>query len=637
MTGDVQLAPVKSLLAEKGIRRVVVIDDCLDEAGNIVKPRDVEMFYARVAAADNAEELLKDLGEICEQAVYSGEDIPPEVITRLDKEPDVREPFRSAWESAIVPCLQTANSRQLDPFLKHLGEDLNLDVQSSGRLAGQAETGAQILFIDYILDPAVGPQDPLDADLESLGVAKAKARIKEVYNSYKGPKPVVVLMSNHPGLAEHDDSFCKDADLLPGVFFFAPKKELNDPFSLAFKMRTYAMANETGHRLQQFIRRFKTEAGKVVQGFAEDLKELSVNDYGYIQYLSLREDGQPLGEYLTWLFSCSLTHRLFADELRDERMDLDCVVYPEPPSLPSPADMSKSLVAELYNCAVFDTSARKLGPHPAPECGDGTDVYLKLGDIFRSLAKLLIVVNPACDLAYGGKAGRGKDRAFPSDLSVLLLPGELTPLSECHEKYEGTDLIRLRDGDFRITWKAKEIQTVRFERLSKWLEKRSYSLVAQMRLPHALRLQNVVARNITRVGTPVPAPFHRRVRVKILVSGEQKRKSDQALKVVLIRSQTELSLVIPEDVLLAARKALEEVRHKKAQQGKGIKRYQIALGNPGKWFEHTKPQKWAPTKQKPLGDLPVAVALEGKARPSVQHPIVIQLTESDVVSSETTE
>ncbi len=655
MARDVHLNPVRETLESKGIRRVVVIDDCFDDAGNIVKPEAVEDFYTRIQNADNATALLKRLGEVCERPVHSSEDLPSEVITQLDKDPELRKPFDSAWEP-VAQSLQTYGRHQLDAFLKCLEEDLGLEVDRLGTLDVQPGSEAEILFVDYVLDSNVRPKDPLDPTTAEPGVSRAMKRIKEIYDGYEeSAKPVVVLMSNHPeGAEEGARKFCQDSDLLPGVFFFAPKRELKDPFALAFKMRAYAMASETGHSLQRFIHRLKKEAGSVTERFVEEVQQLGVSDYAYIQNMSLREDGQPLGEYLTWLFSCSLTQRLFAETLRKERMDLDRVVYPEAQELPSPDDLSK-LVADLYNCAVFDTSTRTLGPHPTQGCGDddGKDCFLSLGDVFRSqqakYADLLVVINPACDLAYGSVS-----RRFNKDLAILLLPGELTPLAADSKRLEGTNVILLEGGSFRITWNLKMVESVPFGSLRSRLKYRGYRLVAQMRLPHALSLQNEVARNITRVGTPVPPPSYDRVPVEIRVENmQQPWKSNQALDVVIIRSRNERNLVIPESVLLVAREALEDVQcritgeiqtleredQKGNERSKLIQRtkiYQSALAHPEGWFQHQEPMKWPPKNHKRLKDIAVSIVPENETYQG-KDPVFIQLIKSDIESSEAAE
>lgn len=310
------------------------------------------------------------------------------------------------------------------------------------------------------------------------------------------------------------------------------------------------------------------------EDFIERISALTLSDYAYIQSLSLQADGQPLGDYLMWLFSAYFGHLLFGRALRRQRDDLDALTFKTLPSqtVPSPQ------LAEMYRHALFDVDVGPVTGHPrarpasagamqgngppAPDSAAAADrdPVLSLGDIFvpvhpappdgegdgagttdrdpvpdgptvaaahseaPSPPDLMMVINAQCDLAFAPEGGRTIDRGR----SILLLPGTLQPIREpIPDRYRGaprTELYEAEGRSYRVVWNTKEVKTVPYGEFWSWHDgvgahagaSRRHERRARLRLPFALEVQRAFAADLTRVGMPVAPPIYQAVDIRLL-------------------------------------------------------------------------------------------------------------------------
>jgi len=73
---------------------------------------------------------------------------------------------------------------------------------------------------------------------------------------------------------------------------------------------------------------------------------------------------------------------------------------------------------------------------------------------------------------------------------------------------------------FRILWDPKRLHSVSYGEVSKWLQDRGCVLVARLRLPFALQVQQAFAADLTRVGLPTAPPIQRSARTRLYCAGE---------------------------------------------------------------------------------------------------------------------
>ena len=544
---------VATRLDTKGIRRVFVVDDAFDS------PRRSDFTHNELAEFWNELELDSDeQREMLEGTLglvpKSEDEIDDDGVAALYQQRDNLGPIQPAFERHLKVPLSEKHEH-LNPLVDEL-KDLGLDVVCLGT-TGSVEPGEmQLIFLDYYLG---APRD--EASIE-----RARAFVIELLKGYPvgSEKPLVVLMSSDDDVKTVAEEFRRQTGIVGGMFYFLPKSDLTDRVRLLLDLDMLAMALPDGHLVQKFIDTIEDKISAIVPEFLTDIKRLNLDDYVYIQRLSLQADGHPLGDYLLWLYSAYFGHLLFERALGTEQRELDTMTFDE--WVPSQFVPSTQLTA-MYNAALFDITVDPLGPHPRqpqvvveemqPEegqgCtssgqgdelsvlqdigGDGSEAsqddvgtsdegveratilpYFNMGDIFISseTAELLMVCNPGCDLQF-----TPDDRRLPNpDESILFIPGTLEKLGQPHGSPTlRTELFQYNGDSYRILWRPKHLRAIAYKAVENWLSEHKFDRVARLRMPFSLEIQQYFANQLTRVGVPVPPPFYRPLQVAVYQRG----------------------------------------------------------------------------------------------------------------------
>lgn len=546
--------PVATRLDTKGIRRVFVVDDAFDNPRRSDFTRnELAEFWneLELESAEQREMLEKTLGLV----PRSEDEIDDEGVAALYQQRDNLGSIQPAFERHLRVPLSEKHDH-LKPLVDEL-KDLGLDVVCLGTTVSVAPGEVQLIFLDYYLG---APRD--DASVE-----RARAFVSELLKTYSvgSEKPLVVLMSSDDDVKTVAEQFRRQTDIVGGMFYFLPKSDLTDRVRLLLDLDMLAMALPDGHLVQKFIDTIEDRISAIVPEFLTDIKRLNLDDYVYIQRLSLQADGHPLGDYLLWLYSAYFGHLLFERALGTERRELDRMTFDE--WVPSQFVPSTQLTA-MYNAALFDMTVDPLGPHPRqpqvvadeemqPEEGqgctspeqedelsapqdiggnglegslDGREIsdegvekatilpYFNMGDIFISseTAELLMVCNPACDLEF-----TPDDRRLPNpEESILFIPGTLEKLGQPPGSPTlRTELFQYNGDSYRILWLPKHLRAIPYRAVENWLSEHKFGRVARLRMPFSLEIQQYFANQLTRVGVPVPPPFYRPLQVAVYQRG----------------------------------------------------------------------------------------------------------------------
>ena len=236
-------------------------------------------------------------------------------------------------------------------------------------------------------------------------------------------------MSSRAEVESLAEKFRNDSDLLGGLFDFVLREELQDEHILRVKLATWAAGIATGQKIQTFVETLRETIPTKAQDFIKKVRSLTIEDYAYVQALRLQDDGQPLGDYMLWLFSSLLINFVLEDnqELANNRKVLDELSLES--LLPSQKPPSNHL-SEIYGLAIAEPTSGNIEPHPRDETPDEKKrlPLLNFGDLLIKDADspLYMVATPDCDLLFSPGTKRTLDR----DLSVILIPGKLYPLSD---------------------------------------------------------------------------------------------------------------------------------------------------------------------------------------------------------------
>jgi hypothetical protein len=577
---------IAGLLDSENIQKIAIIDDAYDPpVREEFDDRDIAEFWEEVSADESALDELTQLNP----NIQGPEDITDEVLSNLWENRSTLGVLKEYCERFLFG-IPNSKLAQLKPLDDTLTGELGREVARYGRRMDFSDTSAKLIFIDYYLGPTPGPE----------AIAAANRMAKDIYDAYSNEeyKPLIILMSSLRVSEDKVAAFRDESKLIGGMFFFIAKDDLKEKDKLLLKLGALAKSLKYGHKIQRFLDALDTSVIRVAREFMADIKKLSLEDYAYIQTLSLQSDGQPLGDYMLWLYGAYFGHLLFGDgEVIEQRRAIDKMIFKHLP--PSQAEPSLQL-AEIYKSALFDVNIEPDAIHPrasAPkEDSDNDQMYLHLGDLFFKdiNSSVLMVLNAECDLAF---APDTKQRKFPSDRPILLIPGQLHPLNKELSIQESnkvrTEIFEYNGQRFRILWDTKRIVTHTYGRIRSILNKDGYKMIARLRLPFALEVQRAFAADLTRIGMPVPPPIYRAVTVQVFSEGETGKiealteSSEGAAFLFLTRNGEHL--VLNEDFICSLKnkidRAIEKLEKRKQSLNKEDEGQKKKLGEIKKWIK----------------------------------------------------
>jgi|ERR1700733_14981352 len=153
--------------------------------------------------------------------------------------------------------------------------------------------------------------------------------------------------------------FIEKAKLLGGLFHFVPKADLRRTPKFFIKLAILVRSKNDGICVQQFIDELTKGVAATVSEFTDTISALTLEDYGYIQQLSLQGEGMALGDYLLWLFGTFFSHSLMK-AAPTHKANMDHMVFHKMPD--SDSVPSKDFV-DLFARAVSE-EVEDLGNHP---------------------------------------------------------------------------------------------------------------------------------------------------------------------------------------------------------------------------------------------------------------------------------
>ena len=511
-------------LLVSGITTAVVVDDAFDPPTLSSLQVELTDFWDGV----EHDTVLREELEVLGIAAEFEEDINEEAMEALWSRREESTLLVSHANRTLFPNARNAleDIERLVAFLQELG----LKVYRVGLTYPEPLPVAGLVFMDYLLD------DSLPVDSPQLSTHKARG----IYNAVGegADKPFIILMSSLPGVIARAEKFREESDLLGGLFDVVPKDALSDPTQFAVRMAGWAYNMPLRHKIQNFVEALDSTLRDKTQDFMRGAKALTIEDYAFLQSLSLQQDGQPLGDYVQWLFSSLLVNKVLEknEDFLASKNDINELSFD---SQPLSQMFPSNQLAEVYSIAIAEQELEDVSRHPRVAKGErkeggGAELectvedtepseqanlqkelpLLKLGDLLVNTdgKKVYMIVNPDCDLQFAPG-----ERKLDGATSVLLIPGKLSPLKE---RLEGGNHMRtelyLHEGEKkRIMWDRTRISTVAIGKFFDWCSREGYSRTARMRLPYALKIQQEMIAGISRVGMPVAPPLQESIPVEI--------------------------------------------------------------------------------------------------------------------------
>lgn len=399
-----------------------------------------------------------------------------------------------------------------------------------------------VILLDYKLG---------DDNLEK-SIKTSKNLAKKIYDNFSDKDlPFIVLMSSDPKVESAEEDFQKYTGWLKGLFYCQTKDNLEDSEKLKINLLTWIERRKEGVVIQDFVNSVKASLKKTNKEFLKSLNNLSLEDYAYVFYHRLKEEGQPLGEYVTFLLNSYLGRLLFEQDenIRKNQRKVDEISFEK--VLLKHFMPSEELI-EMYDSAVFakpieslhsrsiigEYKSRKTEYSNITGVADGrlffqveekkekkkkfTLPYMRLGVIFYKDEQnpVLMVVNADCDLIFTEKGDR-----FPTTV-LTLVTGRLIDVDKNKEKLEDHDIQFFqppRDGSksiniqkpFHIKWELKNAIFCEYLKLPAFIEKSGFRPIALLKNPFALKVQQAYANNFSRIALPISPPIQSQIKISV--------------------------------------------------------------------------------------------------------------------------
>lgn len=206
---------------------------------------------------------------------------------------------------------------------------------------------AKLVFLDYYLGD----------DTEAANtIAKKLAKRKHL-------RPYLVLISDSANLRERSEGFRSDTGYIAGTFAHLEKEKAIDPAELAYSLASWGLGNSALRVIQPLFDAMIASVDEAAKAVKNAMAAVTIQDYSFLQNLSLAGDGHPLGEYIVDLFGASLSYR-FRDspEIKEARALADKTPFKKH----LPLSMVPShLIFELYREVLTEPLVEeKIVEHP---------------------------------------------------------------------------------------------------------------------------------------------------------------------------------------------------------------------------------------------------------------------------------
>lgn len=483
------MTELRQLLAEKGIRKAVVIDDAFDDA-----PRPDELneddwanFFDDLGGEGNT--LLSKLYARYEHTPIDDLKTSAEFVAVLwEHRGQLPAPVREHLFKDYAEGKERERTA-LDALVAAL-EALGLTCTTMGRALEKVATEADLIFVDLFLGFR-----QLEDDIKP-----AIGRVSRLVGGRVDNPPLVVLMSRSTRLWEKRNEFRDSAGLLGSTFRVVGKTDLAKEGRLETILTRLANHYEDAKRVAAFVHAWEDGLERARKNFIRILRRLDLPDLAQVQALLLDFEGQMLGEYLLDVADRVLQHEIEAETgtiaAAEQLNKIELAQYP-PPHLAGSSDLQ-----DLVHRMIFQHKERLKLSY------DGETPKIQYGDVLQCKDKesgalttdVLLVVTAACDLARSGTE------------HVLVLPGTLTPLAAADWSYGATiiktPIFTSEDGSrYWIRWHLKDRQTIPLANICEGLQRRAvYERMGRIRETYTTEIQQRMLADMGRIGQPANPP-----------------------------------------------------------------------------------------------------------------------------------
>lgn len=490
---------LKDLLEQKGIKRVLIVDDVCDAV-----PTANDIDPTNEAWATFNDDLTEEQRRKIDKAYPLAEGRRFDELIAEDQYVEAVWNMRHELGEICEPVFATYirdqefDQHYIDRAVEKL-EVLGLTCKTSGRNFIEATQSVDLILIDLFFNK----------NQDDSALDESKTKLKQAIKSRRDNPPLVILMSRSHRLDAKRDEFRDHVGLLDSAFRIIKKADLENTDRLERQLERLAENYVDSRKLAAFFCALEYGLENATKRTLELLRKLRLSDIGQIQQLLLSVEGEPTGSYLVDVFDRVLQHEIEREAgIIKAALDLnEFSAASHPPPYVAGSPELQEMVERLMT-----QNTERLRLPGALEASVAFGDILKMTDTanadrLKSLLlvdtnpdKVMLILTPACDLQRSGAP------------RILLLIGTVKPLKVHTWSYKDearTPVIRIGNELSWIAWNLKHIDTVSHEQLDKVFEFGDLAVVARLREAHALELQQKVLSGLGRVGmvAKLPATF----------------------------------------------------------------------------------------------------------------------------------
>lgn len=518
------MSNLKELVVEHQMAPALIIDDGYDDVpkADEIEPDDIDLATERLASLDG------DPGE----RLAAGMATAALGDAEYDRALETDEVVALLWQMDVEGLLPAELSEQLftgfkadqaskrgqlkklEDFLKGVGIKFETEGREHGALGD-----AKLVFLDLY-----------------LGVTSKESALKEAANRIgrlvadksEHRRPVVIVMSTMTGAKLQDLAHLlqQEAGLLGCKFRVVSKPEFDAVLEPTLQQILDDRVDTT--KISEWIDMWDGAIGEARRKFLKDVRMLDLSDYAYLKKYRLEAEGMGLGTYLVpllldYLSYCAEDRTGIASAAADLNA-LD-IAASRRHLMPSPQTAVFAHARSFHNERYIEGSGTQFDdPRKSLELGD-VIVKITLGDgdpPELDGVNAMVVLSQSCDTQ------QDNTDAF------LLLKGVIRKRDWLANVAKGslrTDVFIWRGSQYLIDWEKSKSTAVSFATAKGWLRKGgSHHRIARFRTVEALRLQQVFASNLTRVGTLVTPASATPVELSFLVRAAEAGQHETLVK-----------------------------------------------------------------------------------------------------------
>lgn len=482
--GAILPASVKQMLAAAGITRALVIDNVFDLPGDDITHAQLQTFATAISATEALHPVAQHKGWPTNGTIPAG-DYPADALwTYCLEHPD--EPFaKLAQEHLFETRLRVY--KNLNEFCELLGAR-EIHVDTAGVEGEVALNGAQVVFLDYMLEPVgVNP-----AEVGEIALSK----VTSIYQG--GARPLVLLISDLASLnPERRAQICAKVGECGGFFGFIKKQHLKDELILGLKLAQLGVGSATDGRvpIREFAQALKAATASAAAKMVEFVHQLELHDYVHLHQMRLHKDGHPMGDYIQSLCEATLAHELARDAgVVAKRTAVNELKFsglmPIPPA-PSAA------LHHGYHRVQTDPLDPALNGYVPPIFGN---IYIS-----ENNEKAKMVLNAGCDLVANSLSAR---KPPADEQPVYFLEGRVEHVEspEPDDTVATTEALIIAELPSRIVWDLSSMRSVNYGGTQALLESGTFKFAFCLREITAAAIQRAAINHITRIGSMVSPP-----------------------------------------------------------------------------------------------------------------------------------